>query len=84
MEEKKNIIRDILIKEKILSIQKRYHTIEYESRRIKQIKSFKEKEESMVELLNKPLNILKQSQWRVMKMSHEGRKRLGCPQGRRS
>ena len=80
-DEKKMIIRKILIKEKILTIQKKYHDTEYESRRIKTMKSFKEKENAMAELLDKPMNILKQGTWRTVTVEKGKKEKVWLPSG---
>jgi hypothetical protein len=66
-EEKKMIISDSKISEKIRLSLDKYDKLEYESRRVVRTSVFEEQEAKFVESLRKPLNILKAGCWRKVK-----------------
>ena len=74
------IMRDILIQADLLKLEKQYHDMEYESRRKKQRKNFREKELELEKVLDTPFNILKAGKWRTM-MVGEKMQRVWLPSG---
>ena len=78
--EKIMIMRDILIQADLLQLEKKYHDMEYESRRKKKRKNFCEKEVELEKVLDTPFNIMKAGKWRTIKVG-EGKERVWLPSG---
>ena len=79
-EEKRMIMREVLVKEEIKNIKKEYDRVEYESRRLKKRGNFVKSEENLKTVLDTPLNILKKGKWRTMQIGKE-KQRVWLPSG---
>ena len=69
VEEKKMIISDSKISEKIRLSLNKFEKLKYESRRVVRTSVFEEQEAKFEESLRKPLNILKVGCWRKVKIN---------------
>ena len=67
-DEKIMIERDDFTKVRLISLQKQYRDLEYESRRVLKRKNFPQQDQVMKKVLDTPLNLLKVVMWRNMRV----------------